>query len=143
MPKPQSYANHVRFDPLFHFFAFPVAVITAIAIIVRAVKAPTLWSVWLVVVAFAAVVAMLKIRLNALKVQDRVIRLEERLRLMSVLPEPMRPRIAEFTDDQFVGLRFACDAELPELCRRALDEKLTKKQIKQAVKNWRPDYLRV
>ena len=141
--KPQSYANHARFDPPFHFFAFPVTVITAITLIVRAAKSPNFWNIWLVIVGAAAIVAMLKIRLNALKVQDRVIRLEERLRLMTVLPEAMRPRIAELNDDQFVGLRFAADEELPELCRRALDEKLTRKQIKQAVRSWRADYLRV
>jgi hypothetical protein len=72
-----------------------------------------------------------------------VIRLEERLRLMSVLPEAMRPRIGELTDDQFIGLRFASDEELPGLVKRALDEKLRKKDIKKAVSNWRPDYLRV
>ena len=143
MPNPQSYANHARFDPPFHFFVMPVTLITTITIIVRAVRQPSLWSIWLVVVAFAAVVLVLKSRLNALKVQDRVIRLEERLRLMNVLPEAMRPRIAELTDEQFIGLRFACDEELPELCQRVLAEKLTKKQIKQAVTKWRPDYLRV
>jgi hypothetical protein len=143
MPNPQSYANHARYDPPFHFFVMPVAVITTISLIVRAVRFPSFWSIWLVVVGFAAIVLVLKARLYALKVQDRVIRLEERLRLMTVLPEKMRPRIAELTDGQLVGLRFACDDELPALCNRALDEQLTKKQIKQAVQNWRPDYMRV
>jgi hypothetical protein len=139
----QSFANHARFDPPFHFFVLPVTLITTIAIIVRAVRQPSSWTLWLVVVAFAAIVAVFKIRLNALKVQDRVIRLEERLRLMSILPEAMHPRISDLSDDQLIGLRFACDEELPALCRRALDEKLTKKEIKQAVKTWRPDYMRV
>ena len=143
MPNAQSYSNHARFDPPFHFFVMPVTLITTISLIVRAVRTPTLWTIWTVVVALAAVVLVLKSRLNALKVQDRVIRLEEQLRLMKVLPESLRPRIAELTDAQFIGLRFACDDELPALCQRALDEKLTKKQIKQAVKTWRPDYLRV
>ena len=143
MPNSQFYSNHVRFDPPFHFFLMPVTAITTIAIIVRAVRQPNLWNIWLIVVAIAAVVLVLKSRMNALKVQDRVIRLEERLRLMTVLPAAMRPRIAELTDDQFIGLRFVSDDELPSLCQRVLDEKLTKKQIKQAVKSWRPDYLRV
>jgi len=143
MPTPQSYANHLRFDPPFHFFLVPVTLITTIAMIVRAVRQPTLWTIWLVIVAFAGVFAVFKIRLNALKVQDRVIRLEERLRLMSVLPEAMRPRIDDLTDDQLIGLRFACNEELPALCKRALDEQLSKKAIKQAVTKWRPDYLRV
>ena len=143
MPKPQSYANHARFDPPFHFFVLPVVLITTIAIIVRAVRVPGLWNVWMVVVALAGAVAVVKSRLNALKVQDRVIRLEERLRLTAVLPEAMRPRVAELADGQLIGLRFASDAELPALVRRALDERLSRKQIKQAVTDWRPDYLRV
>jgi hypothetical protein len=135
MPKTQSYANHARFDPPFHFFLMPVTLITTISLIVRAVRSPNFWNIWLVVV--------LKTRLNALKVQDRVIRLEERLRLMTVLPEAMRARVDELTDAQLIGLRFACDEELPTLCKRALDEQLSKKAIKQAVTKWRPDYLRV
>ena len=143
MSTSQSYANHVRFDPPFHFFLMPVTLITTIALIVRAVRQPSLLTIWLVVVALAGVVAVFKIRLNALKVQDRVIRLEERLRLISVLPEATRSRIDELSDGQLIGLRFACDEELPALCQRALDEKLSKKAIKQAVTKWRPDYLRV
>ena len=141
--KPQTYANHARFDPPFHFIVLPVVLITVIAIIVRAVREPSLWSVWLVVVVFAGMVAVFKIRLNPLKVQDRVIRLEERLRMMALLPEATRSRIGELTDGQFVGLRFASDEELPALVKRALDEKLSRKDIKKAVTNWRPDYSRV
>jgi hypothetical protein len=141
--KPQNYDNHARFDPPFHFFVVPVALITSIALVVSAVRAPSLWSGWLVVVALAGCVALVKSRLNALKVQDRVIRLEERLRMMAVLPEAMRSRIGELTDDQFVGLRFASDEELPGLVQRALDEKLSRKVIKQAVTRWRPDHSRV
>ena len=143
MEKSQNYGNHTRFDPPFHFFVVPVTGITLVSIIVRAVRFPNFWNVWLVVVGLAAAVALVKSRLNALKVQDRVIRLEERLRMMSVLPEAMRPRIGELTDDQFVALRFASDAELAALVQRALNEKLSRKQIKKAVTNWRPDYLRV
>ena len=139
----QNFERHARFDPPFHFFILPVTLITTIAIIVRAVRAPGWWSGWLVVVAAAACVAVLKIRLNALRVQDRLIRLEERLRMQSVLPEPLRARIDELTIAQFIGLRFASDAELPALVKRALDEKLPMREIKKAVANWRPDYSRV
>jgi hypothetical protein len=79
----------------------------------------------------------------ALRVQDRVIRLEERLRYERVFPADLKPRIEQFTVDQFVALRFASDAELPGLARKVLDEKMNeRKAIKQMVKNWRPDYLR-
>jgi hypothetical protein len=141
--KPQNYDNHTRFDPPFHFFVVPVTLITAIAIVVRAVRAPSLWSLWLVVVAIAGSLAVFKVRLNALRVQDRVIRLEERLRMMAILPEAVRSRIGELGDGQFVALRFASDEELPTLVKRALDEKLSRKDIKKAVTRWRPDYSRV
>ena len=140
---PQSYANHGRFDPPFHFFIVPVMLITTITIIVRAVRAPSMGSVWLVVVALAGSVAVIKIRLYALRVQDRLIRLEERLRMMTLLPEPLRSRLGELSDGQYVALRFASDAELPALVQRALDENLSRKEIKKAVTQWRPDYSRV
>jgi hypothetical protein len=139
----QNFGNHARWDPPFHFFLMPVAAITTIGIVVRAVRDPHLWSVWLVVVALAGFVAILKIRTNALRVQDRVIRLEERLRMMAILPEGMRSRIGELSEEQCIGLRFASDGELAMLVTRALDEKLNCKDIKKAVTEWRPDYSRV
>lgn len=100
-------------------------------------------SFLLIVLAVALLTLALKTRLYALKVQDRVIRLEERLRLTQLLAEPLRSRIPELTEDQLVGLRFASDAEIPKLVERALNEKLNRGQIKKAIQNWRPDYWRV
>ncbi len=141
--KPQTLANHGRFDPLFHFLALPVFLISAIAALVHFLMHPGLHSGWLFVVAVAAAIAVLKIRLYALKVQDRVIRLEERLRLATLLPDALRSRISELTEDQLIALRFASDAELPKLTERALSEKLSRADIKKAILNWRPDYWRI
>jgi hypothetical protein len=143
MAEPQTFSNHTRFDPLFHFFVLPVFAITVILTIVHLVRRPGLHSAWMVVVMVAAIVAVFKIRLYALKVQDRVIRLEERMRLANLLDESFRSRIGEFTESQLIGLRFASDAELPQLAARALSEKLSRDEIKKAVQQWRPDYWRV
>jgi len=96
-----------------------------------------------VVVAAALLVGFITVRVMALRVQDRVIRLEERLRCERVLPADLRPRVGEFTVNQLISLRFASDAELPALARKVLDEKMSeRKPIKQLIKNWRADYLR-
>ncbi|HKM49148.1 MAG TPA: DUF6526 family protein [Terriglobales bacterium] len=127
----QNFSNHTRFDPPFHFFILPVFAISLVATIVHLVRRPGLHSAWMVVVMVAAIAAIFKIRLYALKVQDRVIRLEERLRLATLLDPALRPRIPEFTESQLVALRFASDAELPALAARALNEKLSRDDIKE------------
>lgn len=140
---PQTLANHARLDPLFHLFALPVTGITFIVAIVHAVRHPG-WEQWWAVVFFAAVIIVtLKSRLYALRVQDRVIRLEERLRLANLLQEPLRSRLNELNEGQLIGLRFAPDAECPALVERALSEKLALADIKKNVKTWRADYWRV
>jgi hypothetical protein len=140
---PQSLANHARFDPPFHFFVLPVFAISAIIAIVDLVRHPGLHAAWLVVFMVAATTAVLKIRFYTLKVQDRVIRLEERLRLAILVDKPLRARITELSESQLIGLRFASDAELPALAARALSEKLSRTDIKKAVTAWRADYWRV
>ena len=140
---PQSFSNHLRLDPAFHFFILPVFAITIIITIMHLVTHPSLHSAWLMVFVIAAATAVVKARSYALKVQDRVIRLEERLRLAILVDKPLRSRIVELSESQLIGLRFASDAELPALAARALSEKLSRTDIKKAVGQWRPDYWRV
>ena len=141
--KAQTYANHTRWDPPFHFFALPVFLLLALAGTIHFIWRPGLHSGLMFVVGVALAVVVVKSRLNALRVQDRVIRLEERQRLALLLPEGLRSRIPELTEAQLVALRFASDAELPKLAERALNEKLSPADIKKAIQNWRPDYFRV
>jgi hypothetical protein len=129
---------------LWHFFALPVLVINVIAVAIRLVRVPTLANTWSVVVAIALVVAIFMSRVMPLRAQDRVIRLEERLRLEKILPADLRGRVDELTPEQLIGLRFASDDELPQLIRRALSGELrTRSDIKAAIATWRPDLLRV
>jgi hypothetical protein len=148
--KPQTFANHARFDPLFHFFLLPVFGLGVLLSLVHFFAhfsdsdfRDNFHAFLLILLASALLLAVFKIRLYALKVQDRIIRLEERLRLAQLLSEPLRSRIPELTEGQLCGLRFASDGEVSKLVERALNEKLSRKQIKQAVQSWRPDYLRV
>jgi hypothetical protein len=148
--KNQSLANHTRWDPAFHFFLVPVFVLGLVMSLIHFFAHIThgdfrdhFHSFLLVLLAAALLTLVFKTRLYALKVQDRVIRLETRLRLTQLLQEPLRSRIPELTVGQLCGLRFASDAELPKLAERALNEKLSRADIKKAIQNWRPDYWRV
>lgn len=140
----QTYANHRRFHPLFHFIGIPIVSINLIVRIVQAVRLPSLASWWEVVVAAALIIAMFLARYYALNVQNRVIRLEERLRLERVLPPELRSRVGELRTGQLIALRFAPDEELPELTRAVLAGELQEKSaIKKKIRNWRGDWLRV
>ena len=145
MPDPvsQSYGNHTRWDPLFHFFALPVIGLTVIVTIIHFAQRRTFFSGWLVIFSLAMIVVTVKARLFALKAQDRVIRLEERMRLSTLVAEPLRSRINELSEGQLVALRFACDSELPGLAQDALARKLSQSEIKKSIKVWRADYFRV
>jgi hypothetical protein len=140
----QTFANHTRLFPPFHFFVLPVLLINFGWSIYRwKTLGFSLDGFVSIVVALALLVGFVSVRIFALSVQDRVIRLEERLRYSRLLPADLQPRIGAFTVGQLVSLRFASDAELPALARKVLDEKLNeRKVIKQLVKNWKPDYLR-
>ncbi|HET7890421.1 MAG TPA: DUF6526 family protein [Candidatus Sulfotelmatobacter sp.] len=148
--KPQTFATHTRWDPLFHFFVLPVFVLGLILTLVHFFAHITegdlrdhIHAFLLILLAVAFLILAFKVRLYALKVQDRVIRLEEQLRLMRLLPEPLRARIPELTEGQLCALRFASDAELPKLAERAMNEKLSRADIKKSIQTWRPDYWRV
>jgi len=140
----QNFANHTKFLPPFHFFVLPVMFINfGWSIYQWKVTGFSLDGLERVLLAAALLVGFISARTMALKVQDRVIRLEEQLRYERVLPADLKARIAEFTVAQLISLRFASDAELPALARSVLDNKIDqRKAIKQMVKNWRPDYLR-
>ena len=143
MPKPQTLANHTRVDPAFQYFLLPVLAINLILIGIQLFRFPGWLGAWLLVMALALIVMAVRLRSYATLLQDRIIRLEERIRLAAVLQEPLRSRIGELTGSQLVGLRFASDGELPALVQRTLDEKLSHSDIKKAITDWRPDYLRV
>jgi hypothetical protein len=139
----QSFQRHAKWVPAFHFFVLPVLLINIGFQIYWCVKAFTIGGVVSVLVAAALFVGIGTARGMALKVQDRVIRLEERLRFERVLPADLHPRIGEFTIDQLVALRFASNAELPELGRKVLEENVKdRKEIKRMIKTWRPDFVR-
>jgi hypothetical protein len=139
----QSLKNHAKIDPSFHFFLAPVALVILIATIVQMVRQPGWYSAAHILVALWALVAVFKIRVYALKVQDRVIRLEERVRLKELAPASLQGRIGDLTEDQLIGLRFASDGEVADLAQRALAGNWNRKQVKEAIKNWRPDHWRV
>jgi Family of unknown function (DUF6526) len=139
----QNFANHARLYPLFHFFVLPVLAINVIRTVVNMFRGFSYGSFSSFVLALALAALALSARLMVLTVQDRVIRLEMRLRLQQVLPAELRGRIGELTVKQLIALRFAGDAELPALTRRVLDEKLHDgKAIKPLIQNWQPDFQR-
>jgi hypothetical protein len=146
MPEPQNFKNHTRFDPPWHFFILPlllVNIIFAFNAIVRYWPNHAHLYIWWLVMAIVGFMAVGKARSHSLKVQDRIIRLEERLRLAALLSAEDNARSKALTESQLIALRFASDTELPALVKRTLNENLTNKQIKQAIVTWKPDYFRV
>ena len=140
----QTYSSHTRWHPIFHFFAVPIFAINIIVKVVQAVRAPSLASAWEVIIAIVLLITLVLARSYALTVQNRVIRLEERLRLQRCLPEALRGRIDELRTSHLIALRFCADDELPELTRAVLSGEVhDRKAIKRRIRNWRPDWLRV
>ena len=140
----QTYKSHRRYLPVYHFFVEPVLAVNIVAQIMYFMRYRTLFKAWMVVVAIALFVLSWMARSMALKAQDRVIRLEERLRLATVLPAELRERINELRPGQFVALRFAPDEELTGLVERCLSGELKgSDQIKKEIGTWKADTLRV
>jgi hypothetical protein len=146
MPEPQNFKNHVRFDPPWHYFVAPMLllnIIIAIAATIHHWPNHRFLFVWWIVLSIVLFMAVGLARGHALKAQDRIIRLEERLRMAALLPAEENTRSRALTEGQLIALRFASDDELPALVKRTLAENLTPKQIKQSINSWRPDYFRI
>jgi len=144
MAATQTYANHARTVPLFHFVVLPVLLINILVTAYALVRAPGLFTGWSVLVAVAIFLGALFGRVFALTAQNRLIRLEERLRMREVLPAELRGRVGEFTPEQLIALRFASDGELAELSTVVLRDNVQRRDaIKKLVKQWRADDLRV
>jgi hypothetical protein len=146
MAKPQSCENHKRLDPAFHFFVLPLLLLNLILAIYATLHA---WPgfrhthLWWIAMSIVLLVLAETARRYALHNQDRIIRLEEQLRLADLLPEDQLGLIDALTVDQFIGLRFASDAEVAALAQRAVAENLNRKQIKQSITHWRADHHRI
>jgi hypothetical protein len=141
MAETQTFQNHTRYDAGFHFTLVPatlLVLIGAIGYIWRDPHATFRW--WLLAFVCCFIWAIFKMRLYSLKNQDRIIRLEETVRLQRLCPDIA---VTSLGTNQIVALRFCSDAELPALAKRALNEKLSNKDIKQAIKEWRGDYVRI
>lgn len=141
MPEPvQTYKNHTKFVPLFHYVVLPLLILNMVWSARVALRAPTTETIVAASTAIALILVALFARAFAVKVQDRVIRLEMRMRLRELLPAALHPRIVELTAGQMVALRFASDAELPELVQTVLRDRITdRKAIKLMIKDWTAD----
>ena len=140
---PQTYATHRRFFPLYHYVALPIFLANVVFAVAHAIRQPSVFNAWLVLLAIGLVSALIAVRASTLIVQNRLIALEMRLRLASSLVPELRSRIPELHLRHLIGLRFAGDAELPGLVERCLRGELTTTDaVKREIREWRADYLR-
>ena len=145
MPE-QAYKSHAAWDPRFHFVVMPIFLINLILAITYTIRQWPMHSrshLWWIVMAFALFLFALTMRGWGAKNQDRIIRLEERLRMAALLPPGELAAAQSLTTRQLIALRFASDAELPALVHRTLTDKLEPKQIKAAITTWRADFHRI
>jgi hypothetical protein len=142
-PASQTFANHRRYDPPWHFVGAMIVLLGVIAAAVHAYRQDGYYNWWMVVYTVGIMLCVFRARAQTLTVQNRVIRLEMRLRLKDVLAPALAARIGELSVSQLVGLRFASDAELPALVERCLSGQLANNEaVKKEIKNWQPDWLR-
>lgn len=140
----QQFSNHAQWTPGYHFFAAPLSLGYMVWSIMRLVKTPNVDTAYAMLGSLAIVGAIAMVRLSPLRAQDRIIRLEERLRLTRVLPADLQPHIDRIRPGQLIALRFAPDAEVVDLARKVIaNPAMTAKEIKAEVKNWKADYFRV
>ena len=140
---PQNFKNHGRIDPPYHMVLATILAVNLYIVGLFAFRHPSVLSWWLVILSIAIWIPVLRLRQYPLKVQDRVIRLEERLRLQALAPAEWHTQIYKLSEDQLIALRFASDDEVVALAKQALEENLTRKQIKERIKSWRPDDWRI
>jgi hypothetical protein len=141
--KPQNYKNHAKFIPVFHYIALPLLLVNFFGALFRVTHEISFYTLNGVGLAISLIVVAVFTRLFALKAQDRVIRLEEQIRMQTFLPDALKAQVDRLTMGQIVALRFASDEELVDLTQDALDQNTSPNALKQAVKHWRPDYDRV
>jgi hypothetical protein len=140
----QSYANHTRWHPPFHFVLSPILFFHFCYSVYRLYYEPDFAHVEALLLAFGLLLMLLLVRINPLKAQDRLIRLEEQLRFQRVLPADLAARAAQIPERFLIALRFAPDEELAGLVKQVLDRKFEKPaEVKKAIKNWRGDFFRV
>lgn len=139
---PQSFKHHASSDPLFLGLGV-VLLVNLIVAIVSLVQVRNFHHAWILVLSIGALILCERLRHYPLKVQDRVIRLEERLRLQALAPAEWHAQIYRLTEDQLIGLRFAADEEVVELAKQVLEHGLNRKQIKERIQNWRADNWRI
>jgi hypothetical protein len=142
--RPQTYANHMRLHPPFHYFLAPGALVLLVLTVINGVRHYSRLDAWiLLLMAILFFAALFLVRLYPLKAQDRIIRLEERLRLEKVLSAGLVRRTPELTEAQLIALRFASDSELPALVEKVLGAKMSARDIKKNIVTWRADTFRV
>jgi hypothetical protein len=145
MAQPQSYKNHTRYDPAFHFFIIPMLTLNLGFAIYATIHSWPFYQhshLWWIVMSLVFFAMAGCARETTLRVQNRLIRLEEQLRLADLVDEDHLELVEALTMQQYIALRFASDAEVPALAQRAVAENLTPKQIKESIVTWRPDHHR-